>query len=932
MTTGTLQASDRPAAPAIEPAPSRRSGGWRPALRIARRVVRRNLGRSLLVASLVAVPVAGAALLDGIYRTLGAPERRAYEFMGDADALIYVTPFTSLGENFYPATWGGEWSEDSQEREPAAVDLASYLPAGTTLFPNPVSYFNVRIDRADASAFIELTIAELGHEMTDHKVRLASGEWPSGPDEVLVSRPLAERLDLLADGELRADASLTFSDGPEVSVTGIGLDPFTLNQEAIFAQPRSQAASHIATDETAAQYDPWERSESYLAVLPPGTDADTLWPALATQGIALVPRAAAIDPERYGELLNAGRDVTAETLAAAGLVTLVVGLGLLEVVLLAGAAFAVGARRQVRDLGLVVSNGGTARHIRRIVLAQGLLLGVLGAALGLATGIALTIVGRPVWELLSGTLIEGWRFGAAELAIAAVVGMLSGLAAAIVPARGAARMTPIDALAQRFRATPLEAKVPKLGLALVALGTAGALIASRASAATLDDYAARIEAAEGTGVWVEQPNVTQYIALQLFGAVLAVAGLILVISPLIAVMARRMRRWPVSARFAGRDAARHRHRTTPAVAAIMIVVAGATGVSIGLTGSERVDELRYAPQLPENVMLLTRDGTQDADETFVDRAAGIAAMLPNGTVIPMRHPVAADGPYGPEPLHVWPPEEWWNECGAECSAVMGGPLYVGSTGAYEVLLGDEPDQPALDALASGSVVVFDAATQRQDGSVSLMGWDEDGEHELARMPAHVAAHDGVYHQTRPGGFISEEAAAEHGLDVAVFGALLPFDESATVDELDAAIGAAEDFGLSVYVERGCTWCAVPVAVSLALIGGTALVTLVGVGVTVALAAAEGRADLATMAAVGASPRRRRAIAGWQALVVGGLGTVLGLALGGFYAYLIWPAIGAPDFIVPWLTIGLIGVAVPLLAVLVAVVFTPSRLPVIRRTT
>jgi putative ABC transport system permease protein len=345
-----------------------------------------------------------------------------------------------------------------------------------------------------------------------------------------------------------------------------------------------------------------------------------------------------------------------------------------------------------------------------------------------------------------------------------------------------------------------------------------------------------------------------------------------------------------------------------------------------------VDELRYAPQLPENVMLLTRDGTQDADETFVDRAAGIAAMLPNGTVIPMRHPFAADGPFGPEPLHLWPPEEWWNECGAECSAVMGGPLYVGSTEAYEVLLGDEPDQPALDALASGSVVVFDAATQRQDDSVSLMGWDEDGESELARIPAHVAVHDGVYHQTRPGGFISEEAAAEHGLDVAVFGALLPFDESATVDEIDAAMGAAEDLGLSVYVERGCTWCAVPVAVSLALIGGTALVTLVGVGVTVALAAAKGRADLATMAAVGASPRRRRAIAGWQALVVGGLGTVLGLALGGFYAYLIWPAIGAPDFTVPWLTIGLIGVAVPLLAVLVAVVFTPSRLPVIRRTT
>jgi hypothetical protein len=98
----------------------------------------------------------------------------------------------------------------------------------------------------------------------------------------------------------------------------------------------------------------------------------------------------------------------------------------------------------------------------------------------------------------------------------------------------------------------------------------------------------------------------------------------------------------------------------------MIVVAGATGVSIGLTGSERVNEMRYAPQLPENVMLLTRDNPKGVDEMRVDGASGIAAMLPNGTVIPMRHPVAADSPFGPAPVLVWPPEEWWNECAAEC--------------------------------------------------------------------------------------------------------------------------------------------------------------------------------------------------------------------------------------------------------------------------
>ncbi len=50
---------------------------------------------------------------------------------------------------------------------------------------------------------------------------------------------------------------------------------------------------------------------------------------------------------------------------------LAIGFGVLEIVLLAGTAFAVGARRQTRELGLVAAAGGTARDVRRIVLLQG---------------------------------------------------------------------------------------------------------------------------------------------------------------------------------------------------------------------------------------------------------------------------------------------------------------------------------------------------------------------------------------------------------------------------------------------------------------------------------------------------------------------------------------------------------------------------------
>ena len=143
--------------------------------------------------------------------------------------------------------------------------------------------------------------------------------------------------------------------------------------------------------------------------------------------------------------------MTADALRAAALAAVIVGLGLLEVVLLAGTAFAVGARRQTRALGLVAATGGSARDVRRIVLAQGLVLGALGAAGGVAVGALLAVAGRPLWESFEGAELAGWRFGPWEVAGAALVGLLSGLAAAIVPALGAGRMRTVDALAGRFR-------------------------------------------------------------------------------------------------------------------------------------------------------------------------------------------------------------------------------------------------------------------------------------------------------------------------------------------------------------------------------------------------------------------------------------------------------------------------------------------------
>lgn len=913
----------------------RRPGrGWRPALRIARRQVRRNLGRSLLIAVLVGLPVAGATIADVLYRSADSPERTAYSRIGDADAIIEVTPYNDLpvpGDGRLPMIdmiYNGTMGR-GEERDAGAVDLAALLPPGTVLEPERRSQ-SIRLRDGDTVLrSLLLDVGTQGGPLTDHAFRLDAGRWPQARDEVVVTPPLAERLDLLDDGELRPDATITFQDGPQLRVSGLVIDPFMLDDETVSAAPGSVAAEFAATREESWGELSSTGGPAYLADLPAGTDVTELGRSLAADGVGLWPRAAVAHPEQFYPDEGSGGP-TAYDLQRAALVALVVGLGLLEIVLLAGAAFAVGARRQVREIGLLVAGGASAAQVRRTVLAQGLVLGMIGAALGIVAGAALVPAAAPVWEWYLGELIDDWTFGWAELAAAAGVGVLSGLAAAVVPAIGAARMKPVDALAGRFRTTKLAARLPVVGLVLFIAGAGGALIASRILSGNLEEYGRRLERLAGTGVYFAQPSTAPYIAVQLAGALVATAGIVILLPGLITALARGTHRLGLSARLAVRDAARHRHRTAPAVAAIAIVVAGSTAVAFGAGGSARADELRYTPSLPDNLIRIDVDWfSQPADEVATQLAAAeqaAARALPGAvahrlTELAVQHTAEDDTvSYNTAWLETAPD---CADCGGSSGSVS---VAVADPVVMAIVSGREPDQADLDAVADGAVVVYERSYLRADGSVVINTLPTDDEPVPVRFEGHASQRELAYTML-PGAFVSAEALAAQGFQPMMTASLVRFD-GATQEQLDAALTAIEATGAWVSVEQDIE----PEADAsvLALTAGAAFVTLVGVAIAVSLAAAEGRADLATLAAVGAPPRRRRGLAGAQALVVGGLGVLIGSGLGIYFAYLVWPALGAPEFIWAWDTLVVTGVAVPVLAVLVAVIFTPSRLPMIRR--
>jgi putative ABC transport system permease protein len=110
-----------------------------------------------------------------------------------------------------------------------------------------------------------------------------------------------------------------------------------------------------------------------------------------------------------------------------------------------------------------------------------------------------------------------------------------------------------------------------------------------------------------------------------------------------------------------------------------------------------------------------------------------------------------------------------------------------------------------------------------------------------------------------------------------------------------------------------------------------VLSLLVVGVAVALAAAESRDDGATLAAVGAGPWRRRSMGAMHGLFLGLVGAGLGAVVGVPAGAALTQVDGLSGVVVPWLatagTLLVVLVSAPVAGWLV----TPSRLRLTRRT-
>jgi hypothetical protein len=107
-------------------------------------------------------------------------------------------------------------------------------------------------------------------------------------------------------------------------------------------------------------------------------------------------------------------------------------------------------------------------------------------------------------------------------------------------------------------------------------------------------------------------------------------------------------------------------------------------------------------------------------------------------------------------------------------------------------------------------------------------------------------------------------------------------------------------------------------VELAIVGGALVFTLLVVAIGLALSAAESREERDVLVAVGARPRTLRRVAGLKALGLAVAGAALAIPTGFVPVTLVIRAGASAGSVVkpvsfPWLTAGLLLVAVPLVA-------------------
>jgi putative ABC transport system permease protein len=267
-----------------------------------------------------------------------------------------------------------------------------------------------------------------------------------------------------------------------------------------------------------------------------------------------------ITPESVAQ----GNVLNPETISIA-----LVTMAMLLIALVAIAGFTVLAQRRLRSIGMLGALGATDEHIKLVVRANGVFVGLVGAVVGFVVGFAAWLAYRPILETSAHHVVGVFQLPWVVIVVAVVLAVASAFFASTRPARAMTRISTVSALAGR-PAPPKKLRrsaVPGIVFAVIAFFLLGAAGASGGQGAGVGELA--------------------------LGFVTLTVAVVLLSPFLLTVLDRFSRRAPLAIRMAMRDLARYRARSGSALGAISVGVLIAMVVIIA-TAARFGNALDYA--------------------------------------------------------------------------------------------------------------------------------------------------------------------------------------------------------------------------------------------------------------------------------------------------------------------------------------------------
>lgn len=892
----------------------------RPLLRLAWRDTRQHLTRTLLMLTLVGLPLAACLLMLSnltpvaskheqvlallpkdsqasiLASTLPTPVQQVPEAFPFGFRDMSITPATpdAIGAALPPGTELHEWWNSPTLVATTALDI----PTGTTEEASAATL----VKDVKATELAKVHMREANSETLSMLIpTISEGRAPRTSSEIVVSRRTAERTHVSVGENVQLiappDTGWFGTDGRVGSavqnsvrayeVVGI-VDPPETDEARV---DEIHGGNGEGGDELAWALPGWisssiEKQQTgvdrhFLATGPSPITWDAI-KDLNTLGVGVISRDPLVNYPPQSALYPVRVDPQAVALQIT-LVTLTAVGSVLLMVTLITPALTVGAARMRRHSALVVAAGARMREAASVHLLSGLTVGIVGSVLGIGSA----LLALPVLRAL--TPAPHWGDVPVWVIVALLLlGITVPTIAAIPAAISTGRRSPIDALEDR--PSDAHTRHPMLSRALtgtaILLSVVGALLAV------------------GGSFLPAQLSLFAVIVGLLFltiGMVLLTPTLLRTLPPLLRFLPRA-----VLVHAAARDACRALSRSVPAVCTVMVCMMGVSIVAVlaGTTqaNSERVNTSMVAPgmftigmdtpinnDVDQRIIhsVLTQLKSEGRVKDFADvysLGGGniVEARYRDGFTCPPEDGVSVMSATDPNTPPECVPIELAYNPGLKFPTWVGKQVAVLSPEAMRLTHLPGADNAAR-VLENGGVVVNNATQISDDQTVNLALLDPDNNGPQRDL----GTHPGLFLRGfEPYVTITPEMATEWGFSPRYVGVIVVPSEPIDGPGLDAWSTHIAQITSTVWMAGNPRSDALGfinyqygLPLAEALLFALTILTALASGVALALGQVEAESDTRIMHRIGASPRQLRGYAMAQAVVIVGTGIPLGTVLG-----------------------------------------------------